>query len=322
MIGAKSALGKVKKRILAYEEKSNGKLKLKIDGKLEVKDKTTLSDVKIKGNLKVDGQTTLNCVNVGSIVADRIVTNSETVNGPLTANGGLTVRGGEIVDTLNVTGDLTADGPVAANDGLTVLGGETVDTLSVTGDLTVGGQVGPATQNVTFQLFDGEGFSVDNTQSTTTVKIRKIGDQVMLYFPTINLQAGQTSSFDGYGNTVPPSAVFWRSVDGFLPPQYCPSTMVYNTSLAASSDGITTPYSVANIFFNGNMEPSTYVGSIDVTSFMGYIDPVGYYLYVVGPISGSGLFLDRPYSPPLQTYHLVRLSLVLNLSDQTPTSSM
>lgn len=141
-------------------------------------------NVKIEKDLIVNGSTRLkNGLNViGGEVADNlIVLDNETVNGNLTVNGtlngnnenlknltvtevtnlnvlnvsgaatftaGVSITGGETVDTLNVTGNETVGGLLSANGGLKVVGGETADNLAVTGqtilnNVTINGDITP-----------------------------------------------------------------------------------------------------------------------------------------------------------------------------------
>ena len=79
------------------------------------------------------------------------------------------------------------------------------------------------------------------------VKIIKRGNEVSLYFPVINFQIGQTSTEDPYGNTIPPTG-YLRTTSNYLPKQFSPNSLTYQTTLAGSGKSMTTPFSFSNTY--------------------------------------------------------------------------
>jgi hypothetical protein len=195
--------------------------------------------------------------------------------GNLKIKGNLTVKG--LLKACNAyIKNLTTKNLTSANANIT-------GTLTWTSDNIIN-------QNVTFQLVDGEGYTVDNTEFSVVVKIIKRGNEVSLYFPVINFQIGQTSTEDPYGNTIPPTG-YLRTTSNYLPKQFSPNSLSYQTTLAASGKNQIVPYSFSNTLFIGSMEAPIYEGYVSPTVFQGYIANAGYILSVTSIVSGPGLFI-------------------------------
>ena len=67
---------------------------------------------------------------------------------------------------------------------------------------------------IQFQIADGYGIPVPNTQFWVTLDILKLNDRVTIQLPTINFQTVATNPDDPYG-PFPGGSVF--TSDGFLP---------------------------------------------------------------------------------------------------------
>ena len=143
---------------------------------------------------------------------------------------------------------------------------------------------------VTFQLVDGYGYTVDGTEFTVPLKIVKRGNEVSLYFPEINFQIGQTSTEDPSGNTTP-STGYLRTTSNYLPKEFSPTTLSYQTAIAGSGRNLIVPWSNSNTLFVGSIEAPIYQGYVAPTVFQGYIEAVGYVITVTSIISGPGLFI-------------------------------
>lgn len=92
-----------------------------------------------------------------------------------------------------------------------------------------------------FQLFDEVTYPVGGTQFWVTLKISKIGDNVLLSLPTLNFQTGPV---DPASLVAPgPTGGTLRTVDGFLPEGLRPTDPVYHSYFGACSNGQSMPFS-------------------------------------------------------------------------------
>ena len=270
-------------------------------------------NAEIEGDLVVDGDLTLGPTSTlvvpGSvdIGANLFVGGSEAIVGDLTIGGSASITGNLTVGGINslapieaptlcLNDQITSPTP-SPNQGCLFTSAGQPDTLNFIDNQGTVNQVAfnpiLSTYNVTFQLFDFGPFAVDGTQFTVKVKAKKTPFDVTLYFPAIGFQVGQGSTEDSsYPFTGLPPTGFVRTVAGQLPVDLCPNQLTYQTTIAASHQGVMNAWSNSNVLFVGNMELSSFEGYITPTTFNGYINPAGYYLFVdTSSIVGPGLFI-------------------------------
>lgn len=128
---------------------------------------------------------------------------------------------------------------------------------------------------IQFQIADGYGVPIPNTQFWVTLEILKQNEYVTIQFPTINFQTVATNPDDPYGPF--PSGSLFTS-DGFLPKKLRPNTLVTQGMLVASNNGVSETFSFTQ---NPSSLPKPPVGYILTISTLGAIT-----------IQGSGAFMN------------------------------
>ena len=97
---------------------------------------------------------------------------------------------------------------------------------------------------IKLQLSDSLGFPVPKTEFDVTLDIIKDGPKVIIQFPLINFQTGPMANDPK--EILPPNLVpggYLYTASNFLPKEIRPSDLVYRSTLAASNNGVSLPFS-------------------------------------------------------------------------------
>ncbi len=97
--------------------------------------------------------------------------------------------------------------------------------------------------NIQLQLFDFNGFPVENTKFWVALNVLKRGPEVTLQLPVINFQTGQISSENPNPSNVLIPGGYLYTVDGFLPANVRPVDLVPRSVLAGSNNGLSPVFS-------------------------------------------------------------------------------
>lgn len=129
--------------------------------------------------------------------------------------------------------------------------------------------------NIQLQLSDAYGIPVPRTQFWVTLLIIKEGPQVTVQLPEINFVTGP-SAHAPFEIPPPIAGGYLYTSDGFLPKNLRPVEVVYRSTLAASNNGLSLPFSFAQ-------NPSTFP-----------VPPVGYIVSITNAgalvVQGAGTF--------------------------------
>ena len=125
-----------------------------------------------------------------------------------------------------------------------------------------------------FQLYDGFGIPVENTQFWTELLIDKKDDIIIIQFPLINFQVGPTGATYGFpGGTLVTS-------DGYLPEDIRTADSIYHSYMVPSNNGVSSAFTYANSTF-----PTPIVAYMLGLTFFGgiTISGAGQYLNLIPP---------------------------------------
>ena len=128
-----------------------------------------------------------------------------------------------------------------------------------------------------FQLYDGFGIPVENTQFWTELLINKKDNIIIIQFPLINFQVGPTGATDDF-NPVPGGTLV--TSDGYLPEDIRTADSVYRSYMVPSNNGVSSAFTYANSTF-----PNPITGYVIGLTFYGgiTISGAGQYLNLIPP---------------------------------------
>lgn len=156
------------------------------------------------------------------------------------------------------------------------------------------------THYIQLQLADILGLPVCGTEFYVKLRVKKKGNRVKIYFPTINFQIGPVSQLD---QVIPYGSYGYIYTSGcWLPEDVRPSNVVYQSVVAASNTGTVLSYTFLNIPSppNGFILQITNYGGVIIqsTGIIGNIIPPGPQVMLPTTISyeiGSTIILKNNY---------------------------
>ena len=113
--------------------------------------------------------------------------------------------------------------------------------------------------NIQLQLSDGYGFPVAGTQFWVPIEVIHDGSEVTLILPLINFQTGPVASEDHFH---PAPGGYLYTSDGFLPSDVRPNDLVYRSTVAASNNGLSLPFSFSQPTSTLPTPPNGYILSV------------------------------------------------------------
>lgn len=118
--------------------------------------------------------------------------------------------------------------------------------------------------HIQLQLSDAYGIPVPNTQFWIALNIIKEGNKVTIQLPAINFFTGPLANASYEQPFLPPpiSGGYLYTSDGFLPKEFCPADVVYRSTLAASDNGLSLPFSFTQDASTYSIPISGYIVSI------------------------------------------------------------